>query len=205
MDLSTISMTRDEARAALAEWADTQDATPEDDAIAAGYKAIARGLRLITLSDTIRAGGEDDGHKPRLAVAPTSAEVVYLERDMSGTVRFCTSDQHSSRRPARDVTATSVIVRDVLAPIEYVDAREHHLSWGHQWRAMVPVVPPRFRRRGWKSAHVLFEAEWARHTPPAPVDPALIRHLRGDLWIVMGVWDLTSLERAVLLERNRRR
>jgi len=33
-------------------------------------------------------------------------------------------------------------------------------------------------------------------TPPR--DPALIRHIRGDLWAVLAVWDLTELERAVL-------
>lgn len=202
MDLTTIDMTRDEARDALKEWAATKNASPEDEAIALGYREIARGKRLITLSDTIRAGGEDDGHKPRLAVAPVDASLVYLDRERDGTVRFCTTDQ-PSRQWRKDVAAGGVRVRDVLAPIEWQDARDAHLSWGCQWKAMVPVVPPRFRTRGWRSAHVLFEAEWTRHTPPAPIDPALIRHLRGDLWVVMGVWDLTPLERAVLLERNR--
>lgn len=204
MDLSTIAMTRDEARAALAEWAGTADASPEDEAIAAGYRAIARGYRLLTLTDTIRAGGEDDRHLPRLAVAPVESSLVYLERGTEGTVRYCVSDNHDSRT-TKDVSPGGVRVRDVLPPIEWADRQANHLAWGHQWKAMVPVVPPRFRRRGWRSSHVLFEAEWTRHTPPAPVDPALIRHLRGDLWMVLGVWDLTPLERAVLLERNRRR
>jgi len=43
--------------------------------------------------------------------------------------------------------------------------------------------------------HILWEADW--HLDP-PQDPALLRRLMGDLWVVLAVWDLTSLERAVL-------
>jgi hypothetical protein len=35
----------------------------------------------------------------------------------------------------------------------------------------------------------------------APEDPALIKHIRGDLWSVMAVWDLSELERLVLAQR----
>jgi hypothetical protein len=34
-----------------------------------------------------------------------------------------------------------------------------------------------------------------------PVDPALLRHIRGDLWAVLAVWNLTDLERYVLSQR----
>ena len=36
----------------------------------------------------------------------------------------------------------------------------------------------------------------------APRDPALLRHVRGDLWAVLSVWDLTDLERMVLSQRR---
>lgn len=217
MHLSTIEMDRDEAEAALAEWEREmrRSRSDEDAAIAEGYRLLAAGKRLLRLHDTIAAGGQDDGYKPRLAVAPTSADVVYLTRTSVGDVRFTVSDEP---RPwgswSRDVCAGGVQIADVLpgigddegwssnASASWNRMRDHHLSRQCEWRAMVPVVPPRFRHRGWRGAHVLFEAEWARHTPPAPIDPALIRHVRGDLWVVLGVWDLTDLERAVLLERN---
>jgi hypothetical protein len=35
----------------------------------------------------------------------------------------------------------------------------------------------------------------------APRDPALLRHVRGDLWAVLATWDLTELERLVLTQR----
>ena len=47
--------------------------------------------------------------------------------------------------------------------------------------------------------HILWEVEQWDPTPP--VDPALVRHIRGDLWAVIAMWDLTELERAVLAAR----
>lgn len=204
MNLSTIEMERDEATAALTEWSEQikKRHTDEDAAIAEGYALLAAGKALISLTETIRAGGEDDLHRPCLAVAPATSGVIYLDRQRSGDVRFCVRD-----RPGRwglDVGPAGVRVDGVLSEIDY---RVHNelTGWNSSciWRALVPVIPPRFRARGWRGAHVLFEAEWARHTPPAPVDPALIKHVRGDLWVVLGTWDLTPLERAVLVERNR--
>lgn len=206
MNLSTIEMTREEAEAALTEWGDAVKAkkcTPEDEAIAAGYAELAKGRKLIALSDTIRAGGEDENGRPRLAVAPATTSTVFLYRSRAGTVAFSTTDRANPSRWDFDITVAPnrVLLRGVLPELDYARSTWDLERFG--WKAIVPVVPPRFRHRAWKGCHILFEAEWAKHNPPAPVDPALIRHLRGDLWVVHGVWDLTQLERAVLMERNR--
>lgn len=203
MNLSTIEMDHEEATKALSEWEAQVKSrhSEEDEAIAAGYKLLAEGKALISLTDTIRAGGEDEMHRPYLAVAPTKAQTIYLDR-FDGDVRFCLNQRPGSW--LRDVGSGGVRIRDAFEQIEYAD-RNKLSRWNDLclYRAMVPIVPPRFRVPGWRGAHVLFEAEWHLHQPPAPVDPALIRHLRGDLWVVLGTWDLTPLERAVLLERNR--
>ena len=204
MNLSTIEMSRDEAEAALLEWGEAAKAakcTEEDRAIAAGYEALARGHKLIALPDTVRAGGLDECLRPRLAIAPATALLTYLLHTNRGSVAFSTSDQARTQMWDWDLPVANgrVLLRDLFPPHQGWDWRLNRFGW----KAMVPVVPPRFRTSGWKSCHILFEAEWAEHTPPAPVDPALIKHLRGDLWVVRGLWDLTALERAVLLERNR--
>lgn len=210
MHLSTIDMSRDEARERLAEWGEEvkkAKTRPEDEAIAAGYEALSRGKRLIALSTTLAEGGQDDRFLPLLAVAPTRAERIYVARSRAGDLTFATHERPKLDRWSSSVTVVGVHVPRVLSPITYSELSENNLEptyWGGlQWKAMVPVVPPRFRRRGWKSMFVLFEAEWARHHPTPPVDPALISHLRGDLWVVHALWDLTPLERAVLMERNR--
>jgi hypothetical protein len=47
---------------------------------------------------------------------------------------------------------------------------------------------------------VLWEADWKVHPVP-PGDPALLKHIGGDLYAVVAVWDLTPLEQAVLAAR----
>jgi hypothetical protein len=192
MQLSTIEMPVDEAKAALDEWADAKmrQRSDEDDAIAAGYRA------------------------------PVRADTIYLTRSMRGDVRFSVSDTPRGIWTS-DICSRGVELHGVFPELRWSDrsspdpetaerydryqrSKVAGNGWGGcRWRAMVPVVPPRFRVRGWRGSFVLFEPEWAEHTPPAPIDPALIQHLRGDLFVVLGVWDLTPLERAVLTERNR--
>ena len=66
-------------------------------------------------------------------------------------------------------------------------------------RAMVPLVPPPLRpAHALRNYHVLWEADW-QQAPPA--DPALLKHIGGDLYAVLAIWDLTELERAVLAGR----
>ena len=68
-------------------------------------------------------------------------------------------------------------------------------------RAIVPNIPPRLRPgRGLQLYTLLWEATWAVDPVP-PGDPALLRKLGGDLYIVLGTWDLTALEQAVLSGR----
>jgi hypothetical protein len=42
----------------------------------------------------------------------------------------------------------------------------------------------------------LFEVD--QWEPVPPTDPALLKHIAGDLYAVLAVWDLTELERAVI-------
>jgi len=66
-------------------------------------------------------------------------------------------------------------------------------------RALVPMIPPKFRPTAKLSNyHIMFEAVWK---PVPPVDPFLLKHLGGTLYVVLAQWDLTPLEQAVLAGR----
>lgn len=165
----------------------------EDAAIAAGYEALAKGRTLISLPATIKAGGHDEQRRPRLAVARADARLCWLQVNGDGSVAFG-SDQKPGWMRGRAQG------RRIVLPEGTVRARHDGDPWiGHDTRAIVPIIPPEHRpRRGLERRHILFEAEW-EEIPP--IDPALIRHLAGDLWIVEATWDLTELERAVLAGR----
>jgi hypothetical protein len=85
---------------------------------------------------------------------------------------------------------------DVVRVLDAFDPSDERPRWTATFRAIVPTVPPLLRPRHKLSGYtILWEADW---TNEAPVDPALLKHLGGDLYAVVAVWDLTELERAVL-------
>lgn len=204
MELAAIEMPVEDAqrlfeeyRAAVRERHDAEDAQ-----IMRGYRALAKGHQVIALSRTLRAGGTTalrvakrwgDGAVsvtlPRLAVARANRTTVWtrgIGEDGSLTMQT-KRDPHPNNR---------YDIMQLAAGTFDPGTRE---EWGSpRIRAIVPNVPPRLRPRGaLGNYHVLFEAEWGLEPEP-PVDPALLRHIGGDLYVVVATWDLTEIERAVL-------
>lgn len=210
MDLHTIDMDRAEARKLYLEYRaavrDRQDAEMAE--IMRGYKALAQGHQVIDIVATIKGGGTVVGPRrweatkpllPALAVMRADQPWCYVETSRDGSVRFTNGHvrdiAHNARRNVVRLPAGTLAgpVGQVLVNTELRYSSDH--------RAMVPPVPPRFLpRRGLGGYHVLWEAEWE---PAAPVDPALLKHIGGDLYAVLATWDLTELERTVLARRFR--
>jgi hypothetical protein len=193
MQLDTL-ISPDEAKAQLEHYEDQLKAerTAEDDAIRAGYRAAARGLPVINLPAAVHAGGYFDNGLPRIAIARATATECWVRASSAtgGRLVFSTTDWDRGRaqvgRHRVEVTVTG-------------PGTLRQRAWnGH---TIVPTIPPQFRPRRTRLHlfHILWEVE--KWTPVPPRDPALLRHLRGDLWTVHAVWDLTDLERAVLAGR----
>lgn len=188
MNLSTIVIPEDEARARLAEYeaAVREERNAQDEALAMGYRAAVRGLPIIRLSETVAAGGFFDDGLPRIAVVRAGETECYVRWDGSALMY---NDGVSQNRGA--------LVGKWTVRVPMAAAKPAKVTW-KGGSTIVPSIPPRHRPkpRRLKHCHILWEVEsW---TPVPPHDPALIRHIRGDLWAVLAVWDLSELERAVL-------
>lgn len=195
MDLDTIEIDPGEARERLAEYEAmiTADRTAEDLAIAAGYRAAARGLPVISLQKTITRGGFHDDGLPKLAVIRADATECHVRWDSWGDLIYADRDDWNVNRGAL------VGVHSVRVTIPG-DDRPGRRGMRHGVTT-VPIVPPRHRPRParLRRRHILWEVDEWRRIPP--VDPVLLRHIRGDLWAVLAAWDLTELERLVLMQR----
>ena len=199
MDLAPLEISPDEAREKLDEYQESlrHDRNAEDEAIAAAYRAAARGLPVISLPRAIGTGGFFPDGNPKLAVIAATAAECFVRWD-NGALVYSTWDSPQANRGSL-VGKTSV--RVPLAP----DDRPAGLR--RRWESastVVPLVPPahRLHLRRMNHCHILWEVESWTQVPPR--DPALIRHIRGDLWAVLSVWDLTELERLVLSQRMTR-
>jgi hypothetical protein len=169
----------------------------EDYEIMQGYKALANGHTLIRLADTINLGGLNEQNLPALAIAPALAEWCFLHGGWGGSperghsITF-SRNQNSQRRNTKSTRT-------------FTEMFKGHEMRSSTWslRAMVPPVPPRLRpSRGLGVMWTLFEVPKWEPAPRPPGDPALLRHIGGDLYAVMATWDLTDLEIAVLAGRR---
>ena len=179
--------------------------------------AVSDDLTLIALTPTIRAGGtmqrtrvHGKGHAwerreqyalPRIAVCRADSRFCFcLGVEEDGAVRFI--DQlrpHWRYSRGRVETEAGALT----LPTGFVPGHQIREYDGGAWATLVPIVPPRHRpRRGGLAQYlVLWEVEdwrWHTETARAPRDPALLRHVAGDIYAVLGTWDLSDLERIVL-------
>ena len=204
MDLATLNIDPVEAEERLAEYtAALRDVrSAEDEAIAAAYRAAARGLPIISLSAAVAAGGffEETG-LPRIAICRADATMCTVETRGwrwtgygAGLTYF---DEHATNRPVGALVGSNHVHVALAEPPPVTGRRAVGGT------TVVPPVPPRHRptRRNANLGryHILWEVEKWDPTPPR--DPALLRHIRGDLWAVLATWDLTDVERLVLGQR----
>jgi hypothetical protein len=196
MDLAVLKVDPAEAREKLAEYtkAVAAERTAQDEALAQAYRAAARGLPIIRLSEAVQRGGFFTDGLPRIAVVRADATDCWVEhnRRFGGHTYVYSCDRRVQDRGA--LVGAKVLRVKCAGP----KAWDPNARAGH---TIVPMVPPAHRpkRHRLGRCHLLWEVE--RWDPTPPVDPALIKHLRGDLWVVLDVWDLTELERAVLAGR----
>lgn len=196
MDLTTLVIDKDDATERLREYEAQvlDERTAEDDAIRAGYRAAARGLPVISLSRAFATAGWFDDGLPRLAIVRADATLCRVELEWNRALVFDDlTDQWRRNRGA--------LVGEHTVRVPIVGEQPAHRRFRGQ--TVVPTIPPRFRPRQRRLAHRHILWEVTAWDPTPPTDPALLRHIRGDLWAVEAVWDLTPLERAVLSQRAR--
>lgn len=196
MDLSTIEVDPAEAEAKLAEYEGVlaKDRMVEDEAIAQAYRAVKRGMPILRLSQAIERGGFFPNGWPRIAVVRADATecwVTDVNDYRNGGVDYVFTD--SDRR-----TSYGALVGEHTVRVHMSERPAHEGRRTSRAHTLVPVIPPHVRpkRPRLGRLHVLWEVEEWANVPP--VDPALIRHVRGDLWVVLAMWELTELERLVL-------
>lgn len=194
-----------------------------DDAVMRGYRELGKGRRVIELSKAIAAAGVtridnclgsywDDGRHeisvdvlaPALAVTRADARSCWIEPLLAGNrVRFQADGWQWDRRRVDELIVENVFDVEVevnLAELAY-DRNERAAVVGMRLKAMAPTIPPPLRPpHHLRNYHLLWEAEWTVGSMIPPGDPALLKHLGGDLFAVLAVWDLSPLEKAALAQ-----
>lgn len=183
MNVNTIIVTREEAERKLDAYRALRDRqrTEEDDKLESLYKRVKEGGRVINLVNAFGQTGLNEKDEPRLAIAAADWRTVYFHRHW-----------HSygfSRTRVWNKNATRL---NITLPGNTFDRR----AVDKVLYSPVPHVPPNVRPRfALSNYHILFEVkEWKTY----PVDPFLLRHIDGYLYVVEAEWELTELEAMLL-------
>lgn len=160
-------------------------------AIERAYEQVAKGKKLIRLSRAFSLGGWDDRGRPNLAIARADTQRVECSIN-NGQINFDRVRQWRQR--------FSTAYKTSILLTSFSQQRPNTNWWSGT--AIVPIVPPDIMPKSvdLSKRWILFEADWQ----DAPVDPALLLHIGGDLYAVEAVWDLTPIEQAVLSGRRLR-
>lgn len=185
MNLTTTTMDKNAARHAYLEYrrALNPDLYEEDRMILKSYRALSQGHQLLNVADAIKQAGANANGSPKLAISRADDEWCYFYRQFSGNLGFAPV-QYWNRRNRQ------FYYPEALPPVQ--SGLQGVMTGG---RSVVPLIPPGLRPKAQlERYHILWEAEWNE----VPTDPALLKHLEGDWFAVIAIWDLTEVERIAL-------
>ena len=163
---------------------------PEDAEIRKAYKLLSKGKLIVRAQASILNAGLKADALPKLALANASAPACWLDPSSSSGSAVMSSSERYNSRDTRNVFR--------FPNNSFPGINIHRKNW--RYKALMPIIPADIRpRRALESYHVLWEAEWE---PIVPVDPYLLQRIgKTDMWLVLGMWDLTEVEREVLASR----
>lgn len=201
MNVATITMDPQEARERLRHYRTGvhRRADAEWERAATAYEQLAEGTPLVVLSQAIQGAPVDAKGRPKLAIARADRKQVHIKFDgawawFSTDLRQLWGDfrERQTRFPGLHLPVNLNRPAPVGQPTGY---------------ALVPMVPPNVLGRRIPREHfILWEVEqWSdvsiRALPDR--DPYLLHRVADDLYAVVGEWDLTEVERAVMRDRAR--
>jgi hypothetical protein len=200
MNVAQIKMPAAEARKRFDEYTEAlagREATAEDTAALLGYKALADGKDVLDLFQVFRDMPADVQGRPRLAVARAHWSHVAVRRESDGRATWVQLERFADWADFYGRLAWHRRIRFPVGTL-HASARPATTS-SRDLSAIVPSIPPPVRPpRALHRYTILWEADWQ----VAPVDPLLLRHLAGPLYVMLASWDLTELERSILAARG---
>lgn len=194
MNVPTIEMDKTEARTKLRAYrsALTKQANREYADAARGYAELARGTKLLMMSQVFTDVPLDDHGRPKLALIRADVRQCRVSANWENVFRFEPTEWRGVHHAA--FQARSARINSPRA--------SQKMPEGY---ALVPMVPPDvLGERALDQHWILWEVEqWAPRIIGARADrdPFLLKRISADLYAVVGEWDLTDLERAVMQRR----
>lgn len=199
MEVEKIKLDKDQAAELYKKYKrDLHYSSPMDNEIRNAYYQISKGKTIIRARESIIKAGCDAEGLPKLAIIRADFKSVFLTiAHYRNLMRMVPSERRFNSK--YNNTKTSSMFFDFNTE-DFPDLVRQEKGVRNDYEAIAPIIPRDIRpKRALENYHILWEAVWK---PQPPVDPYLLRRIgRSDMWIVLGAWDLTEVEQAVLASR----
>ena len=200
MNVAEITMPEDEARAKVNAYRNglRRYADAEYRVALTAYEALAAGKALINIDEVFATAELNKLGLPNIAIGRADrVEVRAYRRSGEFNCEFSTEAVAIGNYGWAGRYPQLTINCRLSDPVP-------EGKWAKGY-ALLPMVPPEVRPKGHlRDYFILWEVnEWSHEpkTRVAPYDPILLKHLTGPLYVVMGAWDLTEVERCIVVGR----
>ena len=200
MNVAEITMPVDEAKAKVNAYRNAlrRRADAEYRVALTAYEELAAGKTLINIDEVFATAELNELGLPNIAIGRADRIEVRAYRR---------SDEHNCEF-STEAVAMSNYGWVGRYPQLTINCRLSDPTPSKSWAkgyALLPMIPPEVRPKGQlRDYFILWEVDhWSKEpkTRIAPVDPILLKHLTGPLYVVMGTWDLTEVERCIVVGR----
>lgn len=180
MDVQTVVIDPEIALTKLREFRSVAVANrrKEDNAFRRLYRSASKGNPILDVLSAFKATGLNEKGQPKLAIARANWKEVFYNTYWN---QF---QEHRWVKRGK--------VHAIPMPNGIFDGR----AKGKDLVSTVPFIPPTLRpKTDLENYHILFEVkDWEEY----PADPFLLKQISGWLFVVVGEWELTDLERSLL-------
>lgn len=169
---------------------DSKDKTLKD--MKAAYNQLKSGRKLIDIQKVFEKSGIRGKKEPRLAIALATSRTVFCTYSET-TLKFQMKHFEHYNTKKEDI-----VIRNMPSlPSEFVTDKFYN---ERRMTALVPVIPVSIRPDKLDdSYYILWEVEKWKLVPPN--DPYLLRRITNNIFVVVGAWNLTELEKSVMRGR----
>lgn len=161
---------------------------------ARAYFHMQKGRGILDIYTAIKKAGLNEDGEPKLAIAPSNATKGFFRKRYNSEQR----DYFYTRRDRWGKEKVHVTLPPDTFPALWPKelGKQYQVERGHI-SSPVPIVPPKILPRGAIGNYfTMWEVEhW---TAEPPIDPILLQRISPNLFIVLGSWDTTPLERSIL-------
>jgi len=156
---------------------------------------MKKGRKLIDIYKIIKEVGLNENNEPKLAIARADIREVVFEKRDEGSGIFGTGIEYRSVKWNKD----RVELPQHTFKIRW--KREEQSKWSIDKKLLktkVPIIPVEILPDGdLSNYYILWEiSKWEEL--PQTKDPILLKRISENLFVILGVWELTELEQSII-------